>query len=497
MPVRSSKPPRPQSGEAAPLIKPEEVFDRLNLGVTILNAEGVIVYCNQAQGLIDGLSPESVLHKHFSDIRLHRDETRDLIARALKEGQALVDNDVVYRDAEGWLRSSRYSVIPLSEGGKLTGLISFMQPVGRVVSPPVAGHPAGAEAPPETADGPAGDDLIIGRHPVLIRAVELARGAAVTPSPIMLCGETGTGKEVFARHIHAWSSKRKEPYVAVNCAAIPASLAESLLFGTARGSFTGATESPGLFEQANGGILFLDEVDSMSMELQPKLLRVIQEMKVRRIGSSTEKKINVKIITAVGRSLKTLLQSKRLRSDLFYRLGVNIIELPPLRERLSDLSELINHFILKLNFKLGQHFRGVSPEVLKLFNQYQWPGNVRELEHALEAGMNAAPGLNWITVEMLPKHLLANNDENEATPPDFAFDQPGAEPAAAGAAPEYPADLGGMKNLAEEQERQLLVQALKKTYGNITLAAERLGISRQLMHYKMKKLNISRSEGRG
>lgn len=483
------------------------MLESVTAGVMLLDASGQILYLNRAQCELDESNKSELIGAFHADLYPEQSDNSLLITKILAEGVGFNECAIMYQNPNGTVSHSLFSVFPIVNQDRLHGLMCFAQKFGPAIVPDavrISGSSKKATA--------AQAVTIIGRHPQMLRAISIARTAAATPSPIMLCGETGTGKEVFARSIHAWSPLSAKPYVAVNCAAIPDSLAESILFGTAKGSFTGAMESPGLFEQADGGILFLDEIDSMPLELQPKLLRVIQEMKVRRVGSSVEKSISVKILTAAGTSAENLIQSKKLRADLYYRLGVNIIEIPPLRERLSDLPELISHFLLKLNYKLGQRFKGVSPEVMKIFQEYHWPGNIRELEHALESCMNSSLGQFWLTDKMLPVHFFKNAGDDSA--PTIPEDH-NAGPKAGGhifqahyatapnqtEADEKPPAPGKpnmqlIKDASDDSEKRLLLSALRKTYGNVTLAARELGISRQLMHYKMKKFNLDKSDGR-
>ena len=490
------------------LIDLGHMFESVSAGVMLLDDSGRIVYLNRAQCEMDESNQQELLGASYADLYPKQADNSILIANVLADGEEFNECAIMYQNPDGTVIHSLFSGYPIVSQGRLHGLICFAQKFGPSIIPETI-RTAGPSKAPSTAQVVT----IIGRHPRMLRAISIARTAAATPSPIMLCGETGTGKEVFARSIHSWSPLSGKPYVAVNCAAIPDTLAESILFGTTKGSFTGATESPGLFEQANGDILFLDEIDSMPLELQPKLLRVIQEMKVRRVGSSVEKNISVKIITAAGTSAENILESKRLRADLYYRLGVNIIELPPLRERLSDLPELINHFLLKLNYKLGQRFKGVAPEVLRTFHEYHWPGNIRELEHAIESCMNSSLGQFWITDKMLPSHFFRATGENSGSANANGHnDRRSAEDAASSSPPSTKAvrsdekgdaaaapnifDIKNIKDISDDSERQLLLTALRKTYGNITLAAKDLGISRQLMHYKMRKFKLSKADGR-
>jgi arginine utilization regulatory protein len=318
---------------------------------------------------------------------------------------------------------------------------------------------------------------------------------------IMICGETGTGKEMLAQAIHNYSQRRQHPFVAVNCAAIPESLQESTLFGTSRGAFTGALERQGLFEEATGGTLYLDEVDSMPLALQAKLLRVLQDKKVRRVGSSMEKAVDVRILSSVKKEYRQALPLDTFRKDFYFRLSVVLIEIPPLRIRSGDLELLTNHFIAKNNLLLGMQVESVSAEVMELFRHYEWPGNVRELEHVIEGAMNAVGRSAELQMEHLPSNFAVSRSPAQGSVsgdevyPFFPLGDrdrllQGLERLKA---PDSDAAFEGKVNLTKSQNRreaEMLHQAIKEAEGNISEAARQLGVSRQLLHYKLKKLGI-------
>ena len=322
---------------------------------------------------------------------------------------------------------------------------------------------------------------VIASDPQMRSAIRMARMSAGSPSPIMISGETGTGKELFAQSIHNHSPRRKKPFIPVNCAAIPENLLEGILFGTSRGSFTGAIDKPGLFEQANGGTIFLDELDAMPLTLQVKLLRVIQEKKVRKLGSLKEIDLDVKILSSVGQPPLKIVQSGALRMDLFYRMGVVSIMLPPLRDRQADMDTLIQHFIVKYNQALGEKVDTISSEVADLFAGYRWPGNVRELEHIIEAAMNMVDGTRVIQLSHLPPHI-------------FSF--VGKDPLKS-VLSDRKSPLESGINLMETQkshEQQMIMNALARSRGNAARAARSLGISPQSFHYKIKKFGLNRKD---
>jgi arginine utilization regulatory protein len=304
---------------------------------------------------------------------------------------------------------------------------------------------------------------------------------------------------LFAQSIHNYRSLSKERFIPINCTAIPENLLEGILFGTSKGAFTGSVDKPGLFEQANGGTIFLDELDSMPLSLQAKLLRVVQEKKVRRLGSSREIDLNLKIISTVGLDPHQIIKRALLRLDLFYRMGVVLVMIPPLRHRRDDIPDLIEHFILKFNKSFGEKVERVSLEVMEMFTGYGWPGNVRELEHVIEGAMNIVNGSKTIEVKHLPPHLryffntpLPGN-EIPAPRPEAPLPARGATSSQGTSTRKCETKL----NLVENQtanEIDIIVSALKKSKGNAAKAARMTGISPQCFHYKLKKYNLDRKQ---
>lgn len=255
---------------------------------------------------------------------------------------------------------------------------------------------------------------IIGTSPAMKTVFELMRRIVKTDSTVLISGDSGTGKELVARALHCNGHRKEKPFIAVNCGALPEALLESELFGHERGSFTGALkDKPGKFEAANGGTLFLDEIGTMPMLLQSKLLRVLQEQEIERVGSNKTIKLNVRVISATNANLEKMVQEGTFREDLFYRLNVIPLHLPPLRERKEDIILLVERFLEKFSHIMGRDKLSINKEVLELFEQYAWPGNVRELENMIERLVALTDG-NSIKSEELPAHLLAGKSSADA-----------------------------------------------------------------------------------
>jgi DNA-binding NtrC family response regulator len=320
---------------------------------------------------------------------------------------------------------------------------------------------------------------LVGRSSSLEQVFGVIEKVADTPSTVLLSGESGTGKELVARALHAHSSRRDGPFIAINCAAIPKSLIESELFGYDKGAFTGAVAAkPGRFELAHEGTLFLDEIGEVPVEMQVKLLRVLQESSFERVGGIKTLKVDVRLIAATNRDLRKEVQAGHFREDLFYRLNVVPLHLPPLRDRREDIPLLVSHFLARFNERLKKHVTSVAPDALERLTNHAWPGNIRELENVLERSILFADGPVLETV-------------------DLPTDASGA-PAAPITQPELDerpaAPAQSLKDLVRREtdrvERDLIRQALDETDGNVTQAARRLKISRKSLQTKMKEFGL-------
>jgi len=342
---------------------------------------------------------------------------------------------------------------------------------------------------------------IIGDHPLLLECKNLAYNAAQSDSPIFLCGLTGTGKELFAQSIHAASKRRDKTFLAINCAAIPETLLEGLLFGTAKGVYTGATERKGLFEQASGGTLFLDEINSMPLASQAKLLRVLEEKHVTPLGSDHSVKIDTRIISSCNVYPSDAMKKQQIREDLFYRLAVINILIPSLQERKSDIFLLAHHFISRYNAKYHRQILAMEDDVTTFFLNYAWPGNVRQLKYCIECAMNL---VNEDEMTIKTKHLPFYLLESQGTPPLYqdyynlplkSIPAPPAQQERS--SPQQPADEqaeesedSNILSSIRRREKETIIQTLMKNQGRISQSARDLGVSRQTLVYRMKKYNI-------
>lgn len=319
---------------------------------------------------------------------------------------------------------------------------------------------------------------VIGHSRAIQQAVEIAERVSLRDGKVLLVGETGTGKEIFAQSIHYASPRQKEKFVSLNCAAVPENLIESILFGTTKGAFTGSTERAGLFEEAGGGTLFLDELNSMSLAMQSKLLRALQDGTFRRVGGSKDIRVNVRILSACNEDPYVLMENNKLRRDLFYRVGTILIQIPPLRDRPEDIEELAHYHLGQSADRYALPIRKIAPETLALLRRHNWPGNVRELNHAIDYAINLCSG-DTLLPEHLPAHLLAEGGKKEREPASAPISVPSA-----------PTALGRLQDLMDAYEDQIIRNALRACGGNVSKAAVLLDIKRQSLRYRIHKYNI-------
>lgn len=346
----------------------------------------------------------------------------------------------------------------------------------RVIKKAAATADLSTNEPEEARGGRFG---IIGQSPSLEEVFRTIEKVAASPSTVLITGESGTGKELIAAALHNHSPRKDKPFIKINCAAIPRDLIESELFGYERGAFTGAVASkPGRFELADEGTLFLDEIGTIPLEMQVKLLRALQESEFERVGGVTTTSVNVRLIAATNSNLGADAAAGRFREDLYYRLNVVPIVLPPLRERLDDIPLLVSYFLDKYNKRLGKDVERLSEEAMERLMAYSWPGNIRELENVMERGVLFAEGAVLSSGE-LPNAL--RDSEETSRPPRESQDLPRGP-------------VGPLKEIVkahtETVEKDLITRALEETGGNVTKAARKLEISRKSLQNKMKELGL-------
>lgn len=442
-------------------------------GVAITDAQGRYIYVSESWSrLMGGLTIEQVKGKYVKDCI-----PDTLLHKALDERKAIVGHPVkILQQDSGQAFTSYY---PLFDNGELIGAFVHVIFIGikhaMAFSYQVNELATQLEFYKDELRKIQGSkytiDNIIGNSPPIARLKESIERAAMTNSTVMIEGETGTGKELVAHSIHSLSTRKHAPMIKVNCAAIPSELLESEFFGYEEGSFTGAKKGgkKGKFEMAQGGTLFLDEINHLPSQLQPKLLRVLQEWEVEPIGSKVPVPINLRLIVAINTNMEKLVKEKKFRSDLYYRLNVVRIILPPLRERMEDIPLISYDILEKLNHQLGMVVEDIRPEVFDLFRAYAWPGNVRELQNVIERGMN-----------------MSRSRSLEAAHVEEYFKQRQG----------FSTNLNRSKRHMElqaaktELELNALLAALESTGNNRTKAAQLLGISRSMLYKMLNKHDI-------
>lgn len=468
----------------------KSVLNLADVAVQLVDCDGITRFYNNVAAEMDGMKPEEVLGRHILEVYPSLTLESSSLLKVLETKKPVLNRQQTVVNRTGRTVTMSYSTYPIFYQNEIAGACDISRDITKVkelseklldLQAELLGkktnqpHKGASVKDNLTGAGYTFNDLI-GQDSKIIELKVLSQRVARSSSPILVYGETGTGKELLVQAIHNAGPHRNGPFIAQNCAALPATLLESILFGTVRGSFTGAEDRPGLFEMADGGTLFFDEVNSMPVELQGKLLRVLQEGALRRIGDSKLKKVRVRVVASTNIEPLEAVKQKLLRLDLYYRLNVVSLKIPPLRERPEDIDLLVRHFIEGYNDKFSLQVRGVSSEVKKLFESYSWPGNVRELKHCLEHAMNIVEG-PLIEVKHLPSHVSQGPARS-----------PGGR-------------LGvnlsrGLTGAVKQLEKEVILEALEQCSGNISRAARRLQIPRQTLQYKLKGYGLPPEDSR-
>jgi len=468
----------------------QQIVNSLDEGMHIVDQRGRTILYNHKASELDGLEPEEVLDKNIFEVFPSLTYESSTLMQTLNNREKYNNEQQTFVNKKGQQITTINKTIPLvlTNGSKaameISRDITYLQEMVDNFS----------DLRNEIYEGKVKKDSqvknnnttytfkdLIGEEENFKNLIKSGIRAAQNDSSVLIIGETGTGKELFAQGIHNSSPRVDNPFIAQNCAALPRNLLESLLFGTEKGSFTGAHSKPGLFEQAEGGTILLDEINSLDYDLQAKLLRVLQEGKVRRVGGQKEIDVDVRIISTMNQSPDQAFAEGTLRQDLFYRISVVSVELPPLRERKKDIPVLVDHFISKFNQEFGQDFNGISSQLLNKMKSYDWPGNVRELKHMIECGYNLCQDGSCINLEILPDSLQ-NKLNQHSLPKTNRSNKLEQIPSVK--------KLPSLTEYLDQVETALIREALELADNNITKAAEELDLSRQSLQYKLKKYKI-------
>lgn len=444
------------------------ILESIDEAIHAVNTDGITIYYNEVAARHDGLNRREVLGKPLLNVFPSLNERTSTLLNVLKTGKPLYNKTQTFVNLHGRKIETVNTTLPIVVSGEVLGAVEIAKDYTKLkelaeklvdIQKNIQNKPT--KIKDQQASYHFGD--LLTKDINFTQTKKKAEKLAKTNSPILIFGESGTGKELFVHAIHYASRRSKGPFVAENCAAIPESLLESILFGTTKGSYTGAVDRPGLFELADGGTLFLDELHAMPIDLQAKLLRVLEDGAVRRVGSTNVLKVDVRVISAMNIHPMVAVQEKKLREDLYYRLNVLTFELIPLRKRQGDILLLTDKFIESYNKQLGKEIIGMDRETENILLAHSWPGNVRELKHTIEYMMNVCEK-EMLTTADLPAILIKSTQGQEV-------------------------ELNGLnlKERLNRYEKELIKFAMEESGGNVQKAARILGIPRQTLQYKLKK----------
>lgn len=472
-----------------------EILDHISSAVYIVGEDETIVYLNRAAEELDNLKAENVIGRKLVDVYddIVFDEHLDSpCIQGIRNGTMFHEENLEWF-SKGKVVNALTSTYSIMRDGKRQGLYAICDSITEMKQRIIRNsqfrekktYKIHAKKLKNGTHYVFND--IIGNSSVMWNAIETAKRFAAKGMPVMLYGETGTGKEMFAQSIHNASPRYNGPFVAVNCAAIPETLLESTLFGVKRGAFTGAADTVGLFEKADGGTIFLDEINSLPLQLQAKLLRALQEKEIQRVGDNQVRTVNCRIISATNDMPNTLILRGKLREDLFYRLSSGLVVIPPLRSRGDDLDLLTETTLARLNMEYDMFIIGLTPELNALLHAYTWPGNVRELINVLESAYNLTSGNEgYLGIEHLPSYVREKM-KSEAKNSREAYS--GTVTSARQDSPRMTVNQN-INYMVDQYEKNILDRALRDAEGRLSVCSRTLGISRQALAVKMKKYQL-------
>ncbi|MBU3159664.1 sigma 54-interacting transcriptional regulator [Clostridium frigoris] len=442
------------------------LLENLEEGIQVIDCEGKTIYYNKAMGKVEGVDPRDVIGKKVNEYLEDVKDDESTLMNVLKSGQKIVDLIQHYGNGYKKKVTTINTTIPVTLENKVIAVIEIAKDMTQLKE--LTENICKLQNLDKKLNTHYTFSDIYGDNPVMKSIIEKARKASMSSSSVLLYAETGSGKEVFSQSIHYCGLRKDKPFIPINCAAIPALLLEGMLFGTEKGSFTGAENKKGLFEEANHGTILLDEVNSLEPYLQSKLLRVLQDGYIRPIGSTKSIYIDVRIIATLNEEPQKLIESGKLRKDFYYRVSVLRIDIPPLRERKDDIILFVEKLIEKYNKILGKNIKGIDEDVVTKLKEYNWPGNIRELTNVIEAAMNMADNNSILTENYFDSRIVYENKKNSC---DVLSNSDGKF------------DLEGyMINI----EKDIIKKILKKNNFNVSKTARELSISRQNLQYKIK-----------
>lgn len=437
-------------------------------GIIIVNSEGIVEYFSNWGGSYANRLPDFFLNnaagKHLLDVYQNLDEESSTVMQTLRTGKTTVGSKQEL-DAKDYTLTIMATTYPILENGVVKGAVD----AAKIISLRKKGEKK------EMTDGLYVLDDILTCNDEMNRLKEKIVDLSESSSPVLIYGETGTGKQLVAESIHTLSHRRNKPFISQNCAAIPENLLESLFFGTEKGGFTGAETRQGLFELADGGTLFLDEINSMNPGIQGKLLKALDDQRVRRIGGKEDIDFDVRIICASNEDLEALVEKGAMRADLYYRVSVVKLTIPPLQKRPEDIPLLVQHFIDYFNKRMGRQITGVSMLVEQMFRRWEWPGNIRELRNTIESAFNLEKS-DTITLNSVGEFLAKVNRQSDL------------EEVSSREEPSYRGEIGLQTEL-ENYERKIIRDMIGQSR-TLADAAQKLKISPQKLQYRINKLGL-------
>jgi len=445
------------------LIKEIEKYSRIHGKVDafmIVNKDDVIQYSAMVDDGVTFLTPKNVIGKNLFEMYPNLTRESSTHCRVMATGKPILDEQQLIIEKNGRAYVINTSTFPIEYQGEIIGTFDIS-----------SNYTSKSKKEDTSRNKLYTVDSIVTQNEAMMMIKNKIRKVAKNDSNVMVIGESGTGKELVVEAIHSASARAKKPFISLNCAAIPDTLMESILFGTVKGSFTGAENRKGVFELANGGTLFLDEINSMNMELQAKLLKAVEEQKYMKIGGETYIDVNVRVLSAMNVDPREAIRNKTLRQDLFFRLGVIQFLIPPLRERKEDIRLLAEHFIDHYNQKMNTTVEELDPSVEQVFMEYSWPGNVRELKNVMESSFNMTED-EYISLIDIPDYLKEYTfEEVDETIPDVISSEK------------------GLSDLMGEYEKRILIDTFQRVR-SLSEASRVLKMTRQAIQYKAEKYQI-------
>lgn len=459
----------------------EQIIENLYDGVLVSDKDGRVIIYNEAMEELEKKDAKDMLGKYIWDAYGYSDISKSEHMRVFESGVPIVDRYKAHAYNNGHPIYKSYSTMPIINDGEVIGVYSISKNETKLQSllSEIVELKRQFSETDENKSYSNGTRYnfsdIIGSSQIVKKVIEEAQAISWLDNNILIVGDTGTGKEVFAQSIHNHGKYKAQPFIGINCSAIPENLLESILFGTVKGSYTGALDSSGLFEEAGAGTLFLDELNSMPINMQTKLLRVLQERSVRRIGGKKNHPIRCRVISAINEDPYMLMDQGRLRQDLFYRIAGYNLYIPSLKARGNDLFELSEYYIRKYNPIMNKNAIHISSQLRDVMDRHNWPGNIRELEHFIENVMvRTSNDDTYLRAKNIPDYILDKMDIG---------------------AKDYVGDLNNAQTLQDrldDMEKSLIERALDENLWNVTKTASKLGLTRQSLIYRMRKFNLER-----